>query len=300
MISIILINYNSSQHTFNCIKSIFDNTNPEIEFEIIVVDNASKKADLINLENCLLEFKLVKLIKSSVNTGFAGGNALGISQAKGEYYYILNNDCLFFNDVLNVLSSFLKENQRVACCAPTMLDADKQHTPSFQFQPSVASKWLGNSFLTRLNSDKYPSRKIKHTKPILVPVISGASIFTRASVYKAIGGLDTNFFLYLEEEDYCKRVTDSGYEIYYVPEAVIQHLGGESTTRNLNIEKEYYISLWYYLNKHHNFISRGLIKLRYFLREFLGGITNPTKLKLARFLLQQPKPSQSMRFNKKI
>ncbi len=203
---------------------------------------------------------------------------LGIAKAKGEFYYILNNDCLLINDAISILSEFLKNNLKVACCAPSMVNGEKKHTPSFQFQPTVLSKWLGNSFLTKINPVKYPNRRIKHTEPVSVPVISGASIFTRASAYNKVGGLDTNYFLYLEEEDYCKRITDAGYKIFYVPGAVIQHLGGESTNRNLAIEKEYYISLWYYLNKHHRFISGFLIKFRYFMRELLGGITNPQNL----------------------
>ncbi len=74
-------------------------------------------------------------------------------------------------------------------------------------------------------------------------------MFFRRSVFADAGGLDTNYFLYCEEEDICLRLKNRGHTIFYVPSAVISHLGGGSTERDINIEKEFYISLFYFLNK---------------------------------------------------
>ena len=90
-VSFITINYNSSHHTIALLQSIVDRTT--LDYEIIVVDNASQPEDHSALKTYCDSLPMVKLIKSRINTGFASGNMLGVHHACGEYYFFINNDC---------------------------------------------------------------------------------------------------------------------------------------------------------------------------------------------------------------
>ena len=96
-ISFITINYNSSQYTISLVESIIKNSS-DILYEIIIVDNASKKDDLFKLKNFVSDKINIKLIENSINSGFASGNMLGINYAKGKYYFFINNDCILLNN----------------------------------------------------------------------------------------------------------------------------------------------------------------------------------------------------------
>lgn len=300
IVSVILINYNSTHHTINCVKSIKENTHKDLNYEIILVDNNSRAEERKKLTDWLSlpEQKDIFFIQSDTNTGFTGGNMMGINQARGKYIYLLNNDCILHNDVLSILTKFMDENLKVAAVSPTMLNNNKKHTPAFSYMPSIATKWLGNSIMNKINSDLYPNRKTEYTQPVKVQVISGASMFLRKNDFAQVGYMDPNFFLYLEEEDLCMKLAKAGFEIYHVPAAIIQHLGGESTNRNYDIAKEYYISLYYFLSKHYSHPQQYLIKARYILREFFGSFGHPERFKLFLFLLKGAPMKKSLKYKK--
>ena len=115
-VSVILINYNSTHHTINCVNSIREQTNNELEYEIIVVDNNSREEEKLKLTNWLSQPEQSDVIfyQSERNTGFTGGNMIGVNLAHGKYLYLLNNDCILQNDVLAILSQFMNENLKVA------------------------------------------------------------------------------------------------------------------------------------------------------------------------------------------
>ncbi len=297
-ISIVLVNYNSTHHTINCVNSIKELTSEKISYEIIVVDNNSKEEEKQKLKDWLdkTEQKDIISIFSETNTGFTGGNMLGVNQAKGKYIYLLNNDCILQNDALSILFDFMEKNDKAAAVSPQMLNNQKQPTPAFSYMPSAFNKWFGNKLTNLINPSKYPDRKKVYDKPLKVEVITGASMFLRKSAFERVGYMDSAYFLYLEEEDLCMKLAKAGYEIYHVPEAIIQHLGGESTNRNFDIAKEYYISLCYFLRKYYSPTEQFLIKLRYLIRELFSSFRDPSRFNLFKFLLKGAPEKYSLRY----
>lgn len=298
IVSIVIINFNSTDHTIKCVKSVFDKTNTNIE--VIIVDNNS---NIEEREKLTLWHKYnknnINLVESRKNTGFAMGNMQGANYAKGDYLFFLNNDCILLNNAIDKLLHFMEKNQEVGLAGPKIFNSDGKHTPSFNYIPTVANKWLGSSVCRFFNEKNYPSRKKQYTSPLAVQMISGSAMFIRRSCFSNLGGLDTNFFLYCEEEDISIRTTRQGYKIYYVPEAEITHYCGASTKRNLDIEKEFYISLYYLLNKNYSFISRNLIKVRYIIKELLKLIKGKGSFSLLYFLITGPTLGKSMRHKMK-
>ena len=97
-VAIILINYNSSNYSIDCIESIISNTNNKLNYQIIVIDNASGTKDYKNLKNKLASFdKNIFLFRSRINLGFSGGNMLGVQFSNARYYFFLNNDCILIH-----------------------------------------------------------------------------------------------------------------------------------------------------------------------------------------------------------
>lgn len=301
IVSVILVNYNSTHHTINCVNSICEKTSKELYYEIIVVDNNSRIEEQKKLRDWLSQDSQKDIIyfQSDINAGFTGGNMIGIKHAKGKYIYLLNNDCLLQNDALTILADYLDKNPKVAAIVPRILNAEKQPTPAFHYMPSVKTKWLGNKFMNFINPNKYPDRKKIFDKPVKVEVISGASMFLRQTAFDEVGYMTPDYFLYLEEEDLCMKLARAGYEIYHVPEAVIQHLEGESTTRNYDVAKEYYISLNIFLKKYCSKLERRLIWVKFLLIEFFRGLFNRTRFRIFCFILKGAPKEQSLRYMQK-
>lgn len=248
-VSIITVNYNSSLHTIAMVDSIRKMTRTGLEYEIIVVDNASEP-DQYDLLWPLQDFSEVKIIRSRLNGGFASGNMMGIQYAKGEYYLLLNNDTLFQNDVLSIFYEYAQENSDIGLMTGQLFHEDGSRSSSYKKFPALANKLFGNTLVRLINPNDFPSNKALLSQPTEVSVVSGSCMFFRREVFDAIGGLDTVFFLYCEEEDVSKRVWDYGAKVVFLPDARIIHLEGASTGRNLAIEKEFFISNRLLLEKH--------------------------------------------------
>jgi len=116
MISVILLNYNSSRFTLDCVDSIIQQTQ-SADYEIVVVDNNSAPDDFSALQP-LAQRPRLTLVRSRLNLGFAGGNMLGVQHAdpRAEFYYFLNNDTLLRTNVLTQLADFLNQNPGAGLC----------------------------------------------------------------------------------------------------------------------------------------------------------------------------------------
>ncbi|MFM5165364.1 glycosyltransferase family 2 protein [Aeromonas rivipollensis] len=294
-ISIVILNYNSSKYTMDCIDSILSSSYQN--YEIIVVDNNSNAdergviIDYLKINNN----DKIHFIENDNNFGFALGNIFGISAAKGEYIFVLNNDTLVDEGALDILHSFMEDNPDVSLCIPSQYNKDGIYHPSFAYLPSVANQWFGNGLCRMLKPSEYMDRKMEYKTPFSVQMGSGASMFFRASDYFKIGGLDPNFFLYCEEEDICIRMKKEKMNIFFVPDAKIIHYGGGSTNRNLDIEIEFYRSLFYFFDKNYNFLSAKALKFRFLIKELIKSCKKPARFKLFLAIIMRSSLSHSLR-----
>lgn len=294
-ISIVMINYNSSEHTLDCLQSITD-SKPSISYEAIVVDNASHNDDLQNLESKIDDYSWAKLIKNEFNLGFSGGNMSGYPYSKGQYVFFLNNDTRVLPGSLDAMFLFMEQHPDTALCSPTIYSEENQRTASFEYIPSVANKLLGSSLPRVFKPKAYPKRKTHYQHPVIVPVVSGATMFFRRSDFEQLGGYDTSYFLYCEEEDFAIRLRTANKDVYLLPDAKVVHIGGGSTERDLAIEKEFFISFYHLLNKHYSLPSRVIIKSVYFLKECKRALKKPQRRPLLKFLLSGCPREQSLRY----
>ena len=302
-VAIILINYNSSKYTLGCVASILEQTVGELSYSIVIIDNASDADDyknlVENLSSCTDRLP-IHLFRSRINTGFATGNMLGVQFISAKYYFFLNNDCRLQNDCLDILYQFCERNTDTALCSPQLYTESGDHQPCFDYFPAILTKILGLGILRLSYGSRYIKRKAIYTEPVQVDVVSGSQMFVRASTFDEIGGFDTTFFLYCEEEDIALRLAQKGHKAYLVPAARNTHIGGGSTVASFDIRKEFYISFLYFYRKHYGFLRPQLLKLILTLRLLRKSIFKPDDFRLALFVASGAHLKHSLKHKQKI
>ncbi len=261
-VAVILINYNSSNFTLNAVNSIISTTSKALNYQIIVIDNASQYDDYHHLKQNIAVSSNITLFRSKINTGFGAGNMLGIQFANAKHYAFVNNDTVLKNDCLSVLYNFIETEDTAAMCAPQSFDEDGNVLKSFDYFLTLKRELLGRKTLRKLHPKKYPKRNQTYTTPLKVDSIPGSFLYVDAVAFNAVGGFDTNIFLYYEETDLAYRINalNGKNACFLVPEAKYIHYRGQSTSKNMLIKKELKLSLLYVIKKNSSYMSFILLK----------------------------------------
>jgi len=298
-VSVIMINYNSSEFTELCVQSILTNTRESLSYDILIVDNNSALPDYRKLGK-LSSNARVRIFRSNINLGFSGGNMFATNFSNSKYYFFLNNDCTLLNDCLSILLHFCESNPKAGICSPQLYDDTGHHVTSFGNFPDISSKILGTRMARLVRGDEYVDKKQLYTQPQKVEVVSGSQMFVRTEYFDKIGGLDLMYFLYCEEEDLALRMRSFGKDVYLVPEAKNRHFEGGSTEKSMSITKEYYISFNYFYTKHYGVLKAALMRIILFLKIAKKSFSDSTNLRLSLFVLFGAHPKHSLRHKQKI
>ena len=273
-VAVILINYNSSDFTKNCIESILSKTNDLLDYQIVIVDNSSEKDDYLKLESFInhLNSPKIELIRNNINVGFGAGNMLGVHYSNAEYLAFINNDSLLVNDCLAIIIDMMKKDPSYGICGPINYKENGDFLSTIDHFASPAREFLGRKILQKINQKKYPNRKKIYTTPQKAQLISGSFMVVKTEDFNAVGGFDTNIFLYFEETDICKRLEKNGKFAYLIPDAQFIHYHGASTPQSILIKIELKISLLYVIRKHYGCFWHRLLlthlQIQYFLKSF--------------------------------
>ena len=225
-LSVIIVSYKSDHVIENCINSI------DREIEIIVIDNSNNDQFKKKIET---KYKNVKCILSKENLGMGAGNNLGIKNVNKDFALILNPDVALENNSMNEIFVASKEVDNFGIVAPISI---KDEYPNY-----ILKK--GHNF--------DPER------PFKVKSVDGYAMLLNLKKLKKLDDFnffDENFFLYLENEDLCKRLIENNENIYIFPKSKIHHLGGKAVDPKYKNEIEYLRNwhwMWskFYFNKKH-------------------------------------------------
>jgi len=269
-VSVIIINYNTPDLTQNCINSIFKYTNG-IDFEIIVVDNASSD----NSIEILSKDKKIILIKNKTNLGFGKANNIGYKYATGKYIALLNSDTIILNNVLKIFYDFAQtSDEKIACMGCLLLNQNKQIVHSFNEFASMKTiaKAIIQIYLYYLKVKMfkdYESVKLQSALPFFVDYITGAALFIRRSVIEKLGFFDTDFFMYFEESELQQRYNKAGYLSVIIDGPLIIHLEGASYkrdhSRSLSQRVMFTKSMFMYMRKKYSYCGYKVFRLIYLL-----------------------------------
>lgn len=296
----VIINYNTSEFTSNCLKSIIDTHDQSISYEIVVVDNASRIEDYKQLEDSIetLNDTRIKLVRSKRNIGFGGGNMLGVQYASAcKYYAFINNDTLMIdNNSLFTLKSFMDQNEHIGVCSPQMLDENKNFRVTIDHFSSLQREILRRPFLEFVFPQTYLNRKKFYEEPTKVHYVQGSFMFVNAKDFNEVGGFDTNLFLYYEESDLCRRLLkEKKKETYLYPHLSYIHFKSASTDKNVIIKAELKISLLYCMRKHKGYLRAKILLSYLLIRYMLTCLFKPKYLYLLKVLLKGAHISDSIK-----
>jgi len=233
MVSIITVNYNQSYITEQLLTSIFE-TNTYTAIEIIVVDNASKDNPV---PAWIIKYPNLSFIRSETNLGFAGGNNLGIKQAKGDYLFFVNNDTEFTAGLVDGLVSILDNNPQVGMVSPKIKYFDQPSILQYAGFTNMNYYTMRNSCIGQFEEDK--GQYDNYTGP--TGYIHGAAMMVRRAAIDKAGLMAENFFLYYEEMDWNDHIKRAGYEVWVAPQVLIYHKESVSVGRVSGL-KEYFMN----------------------------------------------------------
>ena len=223
LVSIIIVNWNGEALLEDCLTSLTRMSYKN--WELIVVDNASKdkSVDVIN------RFKpkgiRLELIVNKENLGFVGGNNQGVKVAHGKYVLLLNNDTTVKKDLLNVLVARIENDAKIAVVQPKILMMDDP-----RYLDNAGSFITKIGFLRHWGFQSLDSKEFDKETEIFAA--KGACMLIRKDLISRIGLFDPDFFMYFEESDFCFRVWLAGYKILYYPKTAIYHKVGFSIKRS--------------------------------------------------------------------
>lgn len=296
-IAIILINYNSGALTISCVKSIIEKTSAHINYQIIITDNCSQIDDYLTLKKeCeTLNLSNLLLVRSRLNTGYGGGNMMGVNYANAKYLAFVNNDTLFKNDCLNILKTAIENNSSIGIAGAQAYSKDNGFMISLDHFASPAREIFGRNILEKINPTRHPNRKKTYSQPLKVEFIPGSFMFVKATDFNAVGGFDTNIFLYYEETDLCKRLKAIGKDAWLIPSAKFIHYHGASTPKSTAIKKELKISLLYIMRKHYGILGHVSVWLFLFIKYFFSSIFKSKNRSLFLLILKGAPISASLK-----
>ena len=228
-LSIITINFNGLKDTCELIDSIpFKD-----DMEVIVVDNASKEDEASIISK---KYPQVKVIRSDKNLGFAGGNNLGIKEAKGDYILLINNDIYFKEFNIERLIDRLESSDKIGIVCPKLRFSWDNNPIQYAGYTPLTNITLRNNAIGFGEEDKGQYETAHPT-----PYAHGAAMLIKREAIEKVGLMPESFFLYYEEIDWSMMFTRAGYEIWYDPSCTVYHKESQTTGQNSPL-RTYYIT----------------------------------------------------------
>ena len=228
-LSIITINDNGLKDTNELIESIPFSNN----LEVIVVDNASKQDEASIIAE---RYPYVKIIRNSKNLGFAGGNNLGIKEAKGKYILLINNDTYFKEFKIDTLIEQLESSDKIGIVCPKLRFAWGNNPIQFAGYTYLSPITVRNQAIG-FGEEDHGQYDTAHR----IPYAHGAAMLIKREAIDKVGLMPECFFLYYEELDWSMMFTRAGYDIWYDPACTVYHKESQTTGQNSPL-RTYYIT----------------------------------------------------------
>ncbi len=263
-LSVIIVNYNVRPFLENALVAI-RRALQGIDGEIIVVDNASDDGSA----EMVARFPDVQLIQNSENIGFSRANNIAIRRSRGNLLLLINPDTVVQEDTLRVMMRFFDTHPDAGLAGCKILNPDG--TFQLPCRRSFPTPWVAFTKVFGLSAlfprtrlfGRYNLTYLSPEETYPVDAVSGSFMMIRRDVVEKIGGLDESFFMYGEDLDWCFRVAQAGYKVYYVHETSIVHFKGESTRRsNIDELEHFYGAMQLFVEKHY---ARSAV-VRFFLK----------------------------------
>lgn len=241
-----LVTFNNAEDQIKRLIDCFEEFS--LDFQILIFDN-SEFALFAHLAN-----ENIIYFHSPVNVGFGAGHNYGIEYFAGrsKYHLIINPDIFFKSGVLEELLNFMDENKGVSIVAPKILYPNGTIQNSFRLLPSFFDLILRRvAPLRKMFAKREHKNYLKDyqfDKPLAVNFILGCFLLCRTSILKEINGFDERFFLYMEDFDLVRRMSES-HRVYLYPHVSVIHEYDRGATKKVKLLILLFKSVIQYYNK---------------------------------------------------
>lgn len=254
ILSIVIVNYNTRQLTLAALESVYSST-CSFTYEVLLVDNASSDGSVASIREY---YPGVILIENSENVGFARANNQAMRIASGKYILLLNSDTVIETDTLEVMLRYMEGHPTVGAsgCKILLPDGSLDRACKRGFPTPAASFYYAFGFSRFFpNKPKFNGYQLGHLssdESYPIDCLVGAFMLVRRSVIDQVGMLDETFFMYGEDIDWCYRIKQAGWKIYYYAETKIIHYKGASSRRRpFKIVYEFHRAMYLFHRKHY-------------------------------------------------
>lgn len=252
-LSVVILSYNTRDLLAQTLRTVEDAVEG-LAAEVIVVDNASRDGSAEMVEE---QFPAARVIRNQQNIGFAAGNNVALRQVEGRHVLLLNSDTVVRRDTLRCLTAFLDEHPEAGAAGCKILNPDGTLQLSCRRGfPTPMAAFCKMSGLSRLfpNSPRMARYNLTYLDPEKtheVDALSGSCMMVRKEAMDQVGLLDEDYFFYGEDLDWCFRIREAGWRIYYVPATEIIHFKGESSrAEQMRFRYRFYEAMSIFVAKH--------------------------------------------------
>ncbi len=221
-VAVVILNFNGEEHLRRFLPSVVEHT-PEY-VDVIVADNGSTDGSCELLQS---EFSpRVELLRLDRNYGFAEGYNRALTQLDHDIFILLNSDVEVTPGYVEPLIEELLSSDDIAAVGPKLRSVAEPEKFEYAGASGGFIDYLGYPFCRgrKLSKVEYDKGQYDDARDIFW--VSGAAFVCRGSIYKELGGFDSDFFAHMEEIDLCWRMQLRGYRVRIVPQSVVYHLGG--------------------------------------------------------------------------
>lgn len=311
-LSIVIVNWNVRELLRRCLESILGSdglvvggldtprysTSGEMwTAEVTVVDNASADDSVAMLAQ---DYPWVRIVANRDNLGFTRANNQGLAVSRGRYLLLLNPDTELAPDALKLLLAYAETHPQAGVIGPQLrygdgsMQSSRRRFPTlatFFLESTVVQRWWPrNQVLTRYYMLDRPDDAISQ-----VDWIVGACMVVRRAVLEQIGGFDEGFFMYSEELDLCRRADHAGWQVVWLPAAVVTHHEGKSSEQVVAARHiRFHSSRLRYVRKYHGRLAAALLR-GFLLLTFVYQWLEEAAKWLAGFFLAGQRAKQPMR-----
>lgn len=228
---IVVLNYNSFEDTKECIRSLdkiyYKNYN------IVIVDNCSSDGSYEKLINIFSDYTIIRTDK---NLGYAYGNNAGIKfglDNGADYICILNSDVIVEKDFLDKLVSKIEENDKIGIAGSCICDYHEKDIVQSMganinlYFAAARRKFKGENYFSIDSSD------------VDADYVEGACLLIKRDVFKSIGFIPENYFLFFEETEFCLKARKAGYKVMCIYASRVYHKGSSTISKFSNLSYSY-------------------------------------------------------------
>lgn len=229
-LSVVIVSYNTFALTREAVETArASGDRARLRHEVIVVDNASPDRSGPRLAETFAHDPHVTVVCNDGNPGFSAANNQGAALSSGRNLFFLNPDTRTLGDALGTLVAYLDAHPGAGAVGPRVLNADGSDQPSVGFFPTAAR--LVRHYLPVLDGLRGHSARQDAVLSASAPVevVNGCALALRRDAFEAVGGWNEGIFMYAEEDELCLHLARAGRAAYFLREAEIVHLGGQST-----------------------------------------------------------------------